>query len=669
MNFPTISEYEIEIKKKGASILSLDDEYEFYVNKTIPIKFYNFGSGAFATVFKVKNTSTGKFYALRCFLNNGSQRNIDRTIKIIQHLSHVHKEWICKTHYFSGGISVKGSKFPAILMEWSNGVKINDYVTTILHNNIQITALQQKLIELSHSLENIGLGHGDIQSGNLLVENSGSNIVFKLVDYDAFFISEFIGQKSSEVGHSSFQHNARTKDFFDDKIDRFSIWLMLTSLEALKFDKTLWSKDLQGGFNDEDNFLFKATDISNPEKSLLVKKLKSLNQPSINFYLNELFSNKTYPCREKVSLFNIESAEKITEKPPEPKITHKEYSYKSQLNDTNYFEITCNIAAASVYLRTGLEIKYLGTTPLKLDLTYASKMIKVEASGSNKSFLLNKDERKYLINLQIDENKVAERKYEIYGSGGTKIKISIEEIEEIFKSGRNLNYVFIDGIMYTINEVPKLKTLRDRYINKVNNEKNTVTHVITEKSGSAYSKSSLYVFLIILFFVGLICLYVVANYVVANPKEVEIAEQVNEVDSAAKVVDSATTLITELPNNQLNNISEEKKVQKTSTKREMPIIVQKEVSHLKTETITPIKDFKAKDRYEQEKFDGYNGDSDGDGVLNDFDSCPTIPGPKLNDGCPWPDTDGDGILDKDDACPTVFGLAQYNGCPKPSSIK
>ena len=61
-----------------------------------------------------------------------------------------------------------------------------------------------------------------------------------------------------------------------------------------------------------------------------------------------------------------------------------------------------------------------------------------------------------------------------------------------------------------------------------------------------------------------------------------------------------------------------------------------------------------------------NRDRDKDGVLDKDDLCPDVPGPKENNGCPWPDTDGDGILDKDDACPTVPGLPEYNGCPKPA---
>ena len=54
------------------------------------------------------------------------------------------------------------------------------------------------------------------------------------------------------------------------------------------------------------------------------------------------------------------------------------------------------------------------------------------------------------------------------------------------------------------------------------------------------------------------------------------------------------------------------------------------------------------------------GDSDGDGVPNQMDQCPTQPGPGRVYGCP--DTDGDGVADKDDKCPTEAGTDR-NGCP------
>ena len=67
-------------------------------------------------------------------------------------------------------------------------------------------------------------------------------------------------------------------------------------------------------------------------------------------------------------------------------------------------------------------------------------------------------------------------------------------------------------------------------------------------------------------------------------------------------------------------------------------------------------------------------DTDGDGIPDSSDACPTEPGPKNSDpaknGCPLPkDTDGDGILDVNDACPTEPGPKNddptKNGCPPP----
>jgi hypothetical protein len=54
-------------------------------------------------------------------------------------------------------------------------------------------------------------------------------------------------------------------------------------------------------------------------------------------------------------------------------------------------------------------------------------------------------------------------------------------------------------------------------------------------------------------------------------------------------------------------------------------------------------------------------DTDGDGIVDGSDECPTEAGHALTDGCP--DTDGDGVRDKDDKCPTQAGFAALQGCP------
>ena len=54
-------------------------------------------------------------------------------------------------------------------------------------------------------------------------------------------------------------------------------------------------------------------------------------------------------------------------------------------------------------------------------------------------------------------------------------------------------------------------------------------------------------------------------------------------------------------------------------------------------------------------------DTDGDGVADYIDDCPTVAGIASLKGCP--DTDKDGIADKNDACPDEAGLPNLKGCP------
>ncbi len=59
---------------------------------------------------------------------------------------------------------------------------------------------------------------------------------------------------------------------------------------------------------------------------------------------------------------------------------------------------------------------------------------------------------------------------------------------------------------------------------------------------------------------------------------------------------------------------------------------------------------------------GCPADTDGDGIIDTEDRCPTVAGVKANQGCPA-DADGDGVIDSEDACPTVPGVRANKGCP------
>ncbi|MES1249061.1 MAG: OmpA family protein, partial [Chitinophaga rupis] len=56
-------------------------------------------------------------------------------------------------------------------------------------------------------------------------------------------------------------------------------------------------------------------------------------------------------------------------------------------------------------------------------------------------------------------------------------------------------------------------------------------------------------------------------------------------------------------------------------------------------------------------------DTDGDGIPDPEDKCPTVAGVAKYQGCPVPDTDGDGVNDEEDLCPNQPGPASSRGCP------
>lgn len=78
---------------------------------------------------------------------------------------------------------------------------------------------------------------------------------------------------------------------------------------------------------------------------------------------------------------------------------------------------------------------------------------------------------------------------------------------------------------------------------------------------------------------------------------------------------------------------------------------------------------------EPEDFDNFEDedgcpdfDNDADGILDVDDACPNEPGPEENDGCPDPDRDGDGVPDRIDNCPDEPGPPENQGCPEEQRV-
>jgi len=285
MSFPSIGEYNQTIISKNGRCLRELNEAVFVPVKTSPIKVYAFGSGANAVVFKANYHN--RTYGFRCFLNNDSDR-VTRAKSISKYLENVNASWKIDYRFLENEIIVQGKSYPLIQMSWSPGKDLNTWIGHNLHETEKLNQLQKKIVELSKSLEENNIGHGDIQCGNLLVEEIGSILTLKLIDYDGMYIQSLSHFNAIENGRAEFQHPSRNLIHFRPSIDRFSFIVILTAIELLKHDKSLWDSPLQNGFNSLDNLLFSAKDFKNYHSSELFRRARDLNSNAVNFYITQL---------------------------------------------------------------------------------------------------------------------------------------------------------------------------------------------------------------------------------------------------------------------------------------------------------------------------------------------------------------------------------------------
>lgn len=284
-------------------------------------------------------------------------------------------------------------------MEWMNGLLINQFVSNYLSENRVLAELQEKLVSVSEDLERNNIGHGDIQCGNIIISGTSDDFQVKLIDYDGMYVPDLAYKKSIEKGRSEFQHPKRTLNNFSPEMDRFSFWVMITALEALKHDKTLWREVMQGGFNTLDNFLFTIQDFLNPNQSALFNRLYKLNSSSLNFYLETLkwLCNSEYSVIPPPALYGNSSKSSKSIPSEHQKYTPNYQSIDRTVSANKYKIITTN-GTASVLTST---FQRLGSTPLELDKeNYEGKLILVSNGKETKRITLNSHQN--LIEIKFD---------------------------------------------------------------------------------------------------------------------------------------------------------------------------------------------------------------------------------------------------------------------------
>jgi serine/threonine protein kinase len=223
-------------------------------------------TGGFNMVFQLVHNS--KKWAFRVW-HVPMGENKDRYLAISKNLTNSKLPYFANFIYDEKGLLVNGELTDTIRMEWLDGVLIKDYIEKHLNDKTKLERLANNFLEMSKTLRENKISHGDLQEGNLLVDDSGK---IRLVDYDSICIPEIEGQSELVTGLKGYQHPSRFKNSKASlKADYFSELIIYISILGIAIKPDLWEK-----FQVKDTcyLLFTETDFENIESSQIYSDLK-----------------------------------------------------------------------------------------------------------------------------------------------------------------------------------------------------------------------------------------------------------------------------------------------------------------------------------------------------------------------------------------------------------
>ena len=268
MNYPLISEYIESIK---------NSEDNFNVLSTLRPVYDEAGeivmsSGNFAVVFKMKDESSGKLYAVKCFLKEQEGRDIAYQ-QITDELEYVSSNYLCSIKYFQKELFVDSTvssdtEFPVLLMDWAEGVTLDKYVHQHISDKYALQLITYQFCRMAAWLMSQTFAHGDLKPDNILVTEDGALV---LVDYDGMYVPAMQGQKARELGSPDYRHPLRTEECFNEHIDDFPLALIGMSLKAIALDTSLLQNNARS-----DSLLLSESDFHNIGECLMMKSLCAL---------------------------------------------------------------------------------------------------------------------------------------------------------------------------------------------------------------------------------------------------------------------------------------------------------------------------------------------------------------------------------------------------------
>jgi serine/threonine protein kinase len=215
-------------------------------------------AGAYTHVYQLAHPE-GHAFAVRLFLKPRPDL-AGRLAALQKHISTltVTPPWFVAPQWQEEGIFAAGAWRPLVRMPWVSGADLGAAIEQRLSSPMQLRALADAWRALVHNLEVSGVVHGDLQRGNILLEEATGQL--KLIDYDGVWVPGVA--PGDESGHPAFQHPRRSATPLGPGGDRFPALVIYAALRTLTVATELWYR-LDNG----DNLLFRPEDLRLPDTS------------------------------------------------------------------------------------------------------------------------------------------------------------------------------------------------------------------------------------------------------------------------------------------------------------------------------------------------------------------------------------------------------------------
>ena len=279
MQYPLISEYVEAIRSAEDNFNQLSDLRPVLDSNGNPVM----SSGNFAVVFKMQNVNTQQLYAVKCFTREQEKRE-EHYRKIAEELEFTSSPYLLHFRYLEDELFVDTTQsntndFPVLVMDWAEGVTLDNYLKAHLHDSYVLQLLAYRFCRMGAWLLSQPFAHGDLKPDNILVKKDGSLV---LVDYDGMFVPALQDENANELGSPDFRHPLRTEAAFNEHIDDFAIASIALSLKAISLQPSLYNQ-----FATADRLLLSASDYRDIGKSAALQAILALSSDA---ELAKLFS-------------------------------------------------------------------------------------------------------------------------------------------------------------------------------------------------------------------------------------------------------------------------------------------------------------------------------------------------------------------------------------------